>query len=117
MLNALVFSAISLTATNLEAADEKKLATNYFENVVEIGNYFSHFPIIIDLTKKGWTIVTVDSIEVIERTRDGGIFATYPQTIYLLRNSKDNSSAICSIAGESKSNFDARTTHYISCHK
>lgn len=117
MLCVLAYSAISLLATKLEAAEEKKPAANYFDDVVKIGNYHAHFPIIIDLTKKGWTIVTVDSIEIIEPTLNGNIFTTYPQTIYLLRNSKDNATAICSVVGESGGGFDARPTHYISCYK
>lgn len=116
MKNKLILMFFLSSISSLSGADNK-IRNDIFDSGVTLSSYFAHYQKVLEFTKKGWAITNVASILNTEINRSGGMFATYPETSYVLRNDKESSTIICSVFGETAGTFDNRITYFMRCFR
>lgn len=116
MKNKLILMIFLSSISSLSGADNK-IRNDIFGSGVTLSSYYAHFQKVLEFTKKGWAITNVDSIMYVETARGGGVFATYPETSYVLRNDKENSTIICSVFGKTAGGFDTTVTYSLQCFR
>jgi hypothetical protein len=99
------------------AAKTKGEADAILNKTVALAGFHSHYSYLIALTKNGWSVTNSAVYTIIAPRVDGGIFSSFPNASYVLKNDSSNESMFCLVVGEAAGGFNTNVSYSMECLK